>query len=204
MKNVFISSDFHYNHANICKSTSSWSDKSRCRDFDSLESHNTTIVENINNVVGENDELYHLGDWSFGGFDAIADFRSRINCSKIHLILGNHDHHIERDTKGVRSLFHCVSPLKEIKVNDQRIILCHYAMRVWNKSNHGSWMLHGHSHGTLPTYTTRIEVPNFAYKTMDVGIDCHSEFRPYHFDEIADIMSKRIILNVDHHNSNTN
>ena len=44
----------------------------------------------------------------------------------------------------------------ELKVNDpdgrhgkQGIVLCHYAMRVWNKSHHGNFMLYGHSHGSL-------------------------------------------------------
>jgi hypothetical protein len=34
---------------------------------------------------------------------------------------------------------------------------------------------------------------------MDVGIDTHSEFRPYSFDEIYEIMSKRNIAYVDNH-----
>ena len=33
---------------------------------------------------------------------------------------------------------------------EQDIVLCHYAMRVWQKSHYGAWMLYGHSHGTLP------------------------------------------------------
>ena len=31
----------------------------------------------------EDDFLIHLGDWSFGGFDSIKEFRSRINCKNI-------------------------------------------------------------------------------------------------------------------------
>jgi len=30
---------------------------------------NDTLVNNINEMVGENDVLIHLGDWSFGGFE---------------------------------------------------------------------------------------------------------------------------------------
>jgi hypothetical protein len=32
----------------------------------------------------------------------------------------------------------------------QPIVLCHYAMRVWNRSHHGAWHLYGHSRGNLP------------------------------------------------------
>ena len=35
--------------------------------------------------------------WSFNGFDKIIEFRNRLNCKNIHLILGNHDTHIEKN-----------------------------------------------------------------------------------------------------------
>lgn len=95
---LFFTSDTHYNHSNICSATTSWAKgEGSTRKFDSLEKMNDTLVNNINEVVGENDILFHLGDWSFGGFEKIAEFRDRINCKNIHLILGNHDHHIERN-----------------------------------------------------------------------------------------------------------
>ena len=78
--------------------------------------------------------------------------------------------------------------------------MCHYAMRTWDRAHHGSIMLYGHSHGTLPAYSRN---GNF-YKTMDVGIDTHFEFRPYHIDEIRDIMSNRNTLNIDDYDKNTN
>lgn len=64
----------------------------------------------------------------------------------------------------------------------QPIVLCHYALRVWNRSNRGSWHLYGHSNGRLP------EVPHSL--SMDVGVDTH-DFCPWHYDEIADIMRKK-------------
>lgn len=94
---LFFTSDTHYNHANICSSTTQW--VRNTRKFDSLEAMNDTLVNNINEVVGENDILIHLGDWSFGGFDSIAEFRDRINCKNIHLVFGNHDHHQLKNTR---------------------------------------------------------------------------------------------------------
>ncbi len=66
---------------------------------------NDVIVDNINSIVGENDVLIHLGDWSFGGFDNIAEFRSRIVCKNVHLTYGNHDHHIRRNKDDIQSIF---------------------------------------------------------------------------------------------------
>ncbi len=44
--------------------------------------------------------------------------------------------------------------LAEISVHGQPIVICHYAMRVWNRSHHGAWHLYGHSHGNLPDTPT--------------------------------------------------
>lgn len=72
-QNIFFTSDTHYSHSNICRATSKWGDDNLTRDFKSLDQMNTELVNNINEIVGENDILIHLGDWSFGGFENIAD-----------------------------------------------------------------------------------------------------------------------------------
>lgn len=208
----WFTSDTHFGHANIVRGTSAWTDKSRCRPFDTIEEHDDRLVETINGLVRSNDVLYHMGDWSFGGFANIREFWERLICKNIHLILGNHDHHIERNKDGCRGLFKSVQPYKEITIGGQKIILCHYAMRVWNHSSKGSWMLYGHSHGTLDEMKPEIANPTWVgddyfiknYKTMDVGIDTNV-FMPYSFDELELIMQKRTVeLEVDHHNKQTN
>jgi calcineurin-like phosphoesterase family protein len=55
-------------------------------------------------------------------------------------------------------------------------------MRVWNRSYHETWHLHGHSHGDLPDIPTSL--------SMDVGVDTH-DFRPWHFDEINLLMIEK-------------
>jgi calcineurin-like phosphoesterase family protein len=66
---LFFTSDTHYSHSNICRATTRWSDADNLtRDFKSLNHMNDTLVNNINEMVGEDDVLIHLGDWSFGGF----------------------------------------------------------------------------------------------------------------------------------------
>ena len=100
-QSLFFTSDTHYNHSNICRATTKWSDADNLtRDFKSLDHMNDTLVNNINEIVGENDILIHLGDWSFGGFESIEDFRNRILCKNVHLVFGNHDHHI-RETRAI-------------------------------------------------------------------------------------------------------
>jgi calcineurin-like phosphoesterase family protein len=217
---IFITSDTHYNHKNIVRGCSEWEDKSGCRDFDSLEKHDEILIKNINDTVGLYDTLYHLGDWSFGGIDNVWKFRQRINCKNIHLILGNHDHHIKKNREvelpdyglvKLQLLFSSVSKLDTITYNKKLIVMCHYSLRVWEDSHKGSIMLFGHSHGTLnqkhnfddPTwFGDQYYIKNS--RTMDVGIDTHPEFRPYHINEIMEKMLKKpVLLGIDHHNSNT-
>lgn len=232
---IYFTSDTHFGHSNICKETSQWTDKSGCRDFRSVEEMNEHIIHSINSVVGQEDTLYHLGDWSFGGIDNIWNLRKRLVCRDIHLVLGNHDQYI-RDNRRINNayfnagiyefinkepkiryvidrpdrlkddnggavlakyLFTSVSNYLELRFGKGKgdfIVMSHYAMRVWNKSHHGSIMLHGHSHGSLPSYDN--------YRTMDVGYDVRPT--PFSLDEIVDIMSSRPYLQIDHHNKSTN
>ncbi len=75
---LWFTSDTHYNHANICSATTKWTDPVTCREFKTLEHMNATLVNNINEFVGQDDILFHLGDWSFGGFEQIEIFRKQI------------------------------------------------------------------------------------------------------------------------------
>ena len=107
MSNIWFVSDTHFMHKNICIGVSEWDDKAKsCRNFQTLEEMNELIINNINKYVKEDDILYHLGDWSFGGIDNICEFRKQIKCKNIYLVPGNHDHHIKNnkpiETKWIR------------------------------------------------------------------------------------------------------
>jgi len=194
MSRTWISSDFHYGHGNLVRGISSWEDTSGCRDFKSIDQMNSQLVNNLNEVIATDDTLYCLGDWSFGKFENIEEFRSRINCKNIHLILGNHDKHIANNKGNCQSLFSSVSTLKEINYGKQKLVLCHYSMNVWNKSHHGAIHLFGHSHGSLT---------DVKGKSMDVGVDTNDLF-PYEIEEILSIMKDKPINLIDHHDRNTN
>jgi calcineurin-like phosphoesterase family protein len=197
--NLWITSDTHYAHNNICRGVSNWGklngegvfevDENVTRDFENLEVMNNAIVDNINDVVNENDYLVHLGDWSFGGFEKIQEFRERINCKNIILLLGNHDHHIQRDKDKVRKLFTLVSNYEEMKVKGiGSFVLCHYPIISWNGLRKGVYMLHGHQHlKGDDKFGKGIDGPAFG-KRMDVGMDGSPEFRPYHIEEAVKLL----------------
>jgi calcineurin-like phosphoesterase family protein len=193
---IFFTSDTHYNHTNICRGTTRWVDANDItRDFKSLGEMNDRIVAGINTLVGENDYLFHLGDWSFGGFESIWKFRHQINCQNIHLILGNHDHHIERNRENIRDIFSSVNQYVELEVNrEHKFVLMHYPIMSWNKMNEGVIHLHGHVH--LPPH---IRIGKG--KMMDVGVDGNG-LDPLSLTKVLTLLNPRPIksgFDFDHH-----
>ena len=208
---IWVTSDTHFHHKNIVKGCSEWVVQEpesshriqKVRNFKSLEEHDNQLITNFNKLIAEDDILYHLGDWSFGGIESIWNFRKMLRCRTIHLIYGNHDEKIEADRelpntgelRSAQSLFNSVAHYKEITINKQKICMSHYSMRVWNKAHKGAIMLYGHSHGTLPEETNR--------KSMDVGVDTN-DLKPYLLNDIIEKLNKRSVINVDHHTEATN
>jgi len=198
---IFFTSDTHYGHTNICRGVSNWRDAdgnvpvNQTRDFKTLGHMNDVIVESINSVVGEDDILFHLGDWSFGGFDNIEEFRNRIVCKNIHLILGNHDHHIERNKGDIQRLFSSVNQYLRLSVSGYEFVLMHYPIASWHNMNDGVIHLHGHVH--LPPNKKLAQG-----KAMDVGVDGNG-LKPYVLSQITNIMHKQPIAKLslpqDHH-----
>ena len=221
---IFFTADTHYHHKNICKGVSRWVNAENCRDFETLEEMDQKLIDGINSVVGPDDILFHLGDFSFGDLKHYKQFRSQIICQNVHLVYGNHDGYIIRNDDGLQGLFSSCKFYAEVTYNGQKIIMSHYGFRVWNKSHENAWMLHGHSHGSLrpsvsgQIITTLLDQKRYTDlrmlaegthpdyhangKTMDVGVDTHWDFRPYSFDEIAEIMAKRKVVQVDNHHPN--
>jgi calcineurin-like phosphoesterase family protein len=205
---LFFVSDTHFSHSNICSATTKWRDAGdTVRKFSSLEEMNRTIVDNINAVVGEDDILFHLGDWSFGGFEQIEKFRSQLVCKNIHIVLGNHDHHIEKDKDGIQSLFssvHSFIPHLLVKREKEgsggmmeRFGFCvfHYPIASWIDMNQGIVHLHGHCH--LPKHLKLGEG-----RSLDVGMD-GNDMKPYSLDEVMRLVKnqpiRKLVLPKDHH-----
>ena len=193
MPNYFFTSDTHFGHANIIRYTNrpwlrpgdltasgEW--VSRQIAGERVAAMDKEIIEKWNSVVRPGDYVYHLGDFCFGNFESY--FR-RLN-GIITFIEGNHD----RDARTNSRRFHSYHKLLETEVHGQKIVLCHYALRVWNKSHYGAWHLYGHSHGSLP------DDPNSL--SFDVGVDCHNYY-PLTFEQVSAIISKKSFKPIDHH-----
>ena len=137
--NYYIA-DLHLGHKNIihmCK-----------RPFQSVEEMDNTIIDNCNNVAGENDDLYVIGDFCYRCPDPVK-YISRFN-ARVHLITGNHDIKMLNNRAYSRK-FASVQNYLELMDGNTRIVLPHYPMAEWN----GYWRepkilhLYGHIHNNI-------------------------------------------------------
>ena len=197
---VFITSDCHFSHKNLVRGVTNWRTKNgeiptnSTRDFNTIEEMNQRLVDNINNVVGQDDTLIMLGDVAFGGFDNIGLFLDRLICKNIHLVIGNHDHHIENNRGNIQDRFLSVQHYLEANICDVNFILCHYPLQSWNGLNKGVIHLHGHVHLSAQNKWGN-------GKRLDVGMDGNN-MQPYKITEIVHMMDKREIgsdMSNDHH-----
>jgi len=198
---IYFTSDTHYGHKNIVSGISKWDDKSGCRNFKTLEDHNNIIVDSINSVVGQEDTLYHLGDWSFGGVENVFRFRERIICQNVHVILGNHDENLYKNRDNCHEVFESVNSYLELNIGDDHIVLSHWPMKIWNRYHKGSWHLHGHTHGNLKPDEWWIQKQSKnRRRTMDVGVDTNG-FLPYSYNDLKRILDKLndYPTDLDHH-----
>jgi calcineurin-like phosphoesterase family protein len=153
----FFTADEHLGHKNIllyCK-----------RPFANAEEMDNEIIKRHNEIVKPEDTVYHLGDFTLKGTQVAENYIRRLNGKHI-FINGSHDYW----NKELKDII-------ELKVNDKYIVLCHYPMRSWPRSFHGSIQLFGHCHGSLKPEG----------KQIDIGVDTH-DFYPYSLEEILNIV----------------
>lgn len=176
--NNWFTSDLHFGHANIIQYCN--------RPYATVEEMDRALIDNWNSRVQPSDTVYVIGDVSFHRDRAKTKSLLGQLKGQINLVLGNHDTSLDGD---LLARFGWVKDLYTLKVDDpvahgnkQRIVLCHYAFRVWDQSHRGAWSLHGHSHGMLPDDPKLLSI--------DVGVDCHNYF-PISYAEVKAIMAKK-------------
>jgi calcineurin-like phosphoesterase family protein len=191
---VFFTSDPHYWHANVIKYCT--------RPYSSVEEMNEAMIKNWNSVVGPEDTVYVLGDFSLAirPVEAISSRLMGIKC----LVPGNHDwcHSYNKKARGEGKLAKWITKYEDhgwIVLPEQTILdipgvatvnMCHHPYEEdvpfegdkyarWRLKNDGRWLLCGHVHEKWKTKG----------KQINVGVDVWN-YTPVSIDEIS-----RIILN---------
>lgn len=168
----YFTADQHFGHARMLE----------FRPFSSTDEMDRFIIDAHNTVVQDHDIVWMLGDFSAHQDSRTAQIFAQLKGRK-RLILGNHDvDHSGNVRKGIAALAWDQPPTHyaETKIDGERIILHHYAMRTWEASVHGSWHLYGHSHGRLPAYG----------RSRDCGVDCKDlGYAPVTFQHLTATMN---------------
>ena len=187
---LYFTSDLHLGHDNAIGFTN--------RPFADVEEMDRKLIENINETVGLEDELWILGDFSFKIDRArVRELRKQITCRMVHLVYGNHDKDYAND-----HIFQSVQHYKELKSDYGRLVLFHYPILEWSAAHYGSIHLHGHIHSTgayneenrkkkladrgLLTHEPKLE--DLGLRIYDVGVDAN-DYRPVSIEQIAAFLS---------------
>lgn len=152
LEKTFVTADDHWGHKNIIHLSK--------RPFSDINEMNEALIQNWNSIVPSDGTVYHLGDMFYKmPLDKAYSILERLN-GQIHLIEGNHDQ-VTVQLRHPKIQF--LGGLHMIWIGKTKLVMCHYAMRVWQSSHKGSWHIYGHSHGGLPENGTL---------SFDVGVDC--------------------------------
>lgn len=186
---IFITSDLHLSHKNILKYTD------RHKYYTDIQDHDNQIIDTINKHVKKRDILYILGDVSFNYPKQQFD---KLKCNRINIIPGNHDKWINNEVGDLyllndyitnNRIISICNNITDIKHNGATFIMSHYPLARWNKGHYGSYMLHGHCHGSYNN-------ENSSCRRLDVGWD--NFYRPITLDEIIDL-KKSVATSIAYH-----
>lgn len=196
IENVWLISDTHAYHKNICAGSSTWEDKENStRQFANENSMTLELIKNINSKVKYDDLLIHCGDWSFGGKENVEKFRNQINCRSIILHEGNHDHNINDENK---NLFYEYTQIGYWQIDHLKFVCCHYPLTIWHQSHKDVPLFYGHVHGSFKNKG----------KSLDIGIDntfrLLKGYNPISLKKAYDIAMSNETVYESHHNIKTN
>ena len=166
MPNVFLTSDTHFGHVNICNFTNY--DGSPVRPWDDVEEMNEEMIKRWNETVSPKDKVYHLGDVVINRkFLPILD---RLNGDKV-LYKGNHD---------IFRLADYVKYFRDIRSYGvmNGCILSHIPVHKESIARFGA-NIHGHTHGNRVLDSDGNIDP--AYFCVCVE---QTDYRPISFDDV--------------------
>lgn len=189
LNKIFVTADHHFGHANIIRFCD--------RPFETVDEMDRALIENWNKVVGPEDVIYHLGDFTLGGFDMAQQYFKQLN-GKIQ-VLANHWHHdkrwlpakyfgpimLEYPTATDIAHVNIIPPLVVLEIEGMgseagrplAVTLCHYPLAVWDRKHYGAWHLYGHTH-------KQDESGEFV---LNVGVDC-TNYHPIHLGGVLEMM----------------
>ena len=184
---IFFTSDTHFGHSKIidyCK-----------RPFSSIEEHDKTLIQNWNNTVGQDDTVFHLGDFAYGNSQFVSNIIKQLN-GNIILIKGNHD--LRNMNPTLYNMFSDVVYQARILIDKQTVYLNHFPFLCFDhgdinlyKDNY-SIQLFGHVHSGPLTSSEDVNRLNILFPTQyDVGVD-NNNYTPISWTDVKNKIKQQI------------
>jgi calcineurin-like phosphoesterase family protein len=145
---IFITSDTFFGRKNIIQIAN--------RPFENVEEMNAALVENWNSVVGEDDIVYHLGN--FAWTPTVADEMLKVLNGNIKFILGEYDDSLIEVFEYYEGVD--IIPNDIFKDYDNKIVLSHWPLESWPGKDNGIYHFHGNTLRELKTDLTRMKRVN--------------------------------------------
>ncbi len=162
---IWFIADTHFGHRRIIEYES--------RPFSCVNEMDEILIENWNNLIKDNDIVYHLGDIFICSSKRQEEISKRLKGNK-YLFLGNHDK--ATITKYNKLGFNVLCDrnhvsYKGFKHDNYSVELSHIPIEETIKN------IHGHVHSNID------KLDQIKYKC--VSVECTS-YKPLHFDEIIE------------------
>lgn len=162
MSKIFFTSDTHFNHDREFVYSP--------RGFKTIQEMNRTLVKNWNETVGNDDDIYVLGDFFLGtDFNYIQEVLNKLN-GRIHLVTGNHDTPSKiTEYTSWNNIVEIVDALR-IRYKKREFFLCHYPVltaSLEQDPDKAVINLFGHTHSKDKFYEDRPYMYNVAVDAND-------------------------------------
>lgn len=172
---IYFTSDQHWGHKAVI-----WMSQ---RPFENVHEMNMYMIDKWNEVVGPDDDVYHLGDlmYKMNPNTFIHNVLNNLN-GNIHLIYGNHD---KRHLNKFKNHIDFVEKYHELyythEEKEYRFILFHNPIYSWDGMWRNSIHLHGHTH-----YNTN----DLYFESIGHKLNVNCEFFDYKPISIVDIINQ--------------
>lgn len=184
-RNFYIS-DCHFFHGNIIKFDN--------RPFSSVEEMNNEMIKRWNSVVTKQDNVYILGDFSWGTPRDTKVILDQLAGAKF-LIKGNHDRWVKDGA--CKKMFQGIYDYKMIVDNNKAVVMCHYPIMFYQSQHRNAIHLYGHVHNTIEEDLFQQVVSNIKRQT-DIPMNCYNvgcmmdymDYTPRTLEEIINFESK--------------
>ncbi len=149
------------------------------RPFKSMNEMIDTISNNWNTKVDPKDEVYVLGDVSYGYHGDLKELLDSLHGKK-HLLVGNHDRGWMKNKNNLKA-FRTINQISKISDEGRSVVLCHYPLLAYEGSLNGGYHVFGHVHNNErePQYPEIIKMK----RSFNAGVDIN-DFKPVSLDEL--------------------